>query len=163
MQNHTPTSGCAIAWIGLVRKSLASRISLWVVLCVVVILTITAVLGNYYVSKSIKLEESVKANGILYIVGQRLNTEPRNFSLGPDPRLKFWLVDRVLTKGKTGTGARAVSSCGGGKIGVLKTILTRPFHSQTLTKNTSPEMLGMSGKFYIFARWCHKGTKHINP
>ena len=75
MQDHTPTSGCAIAWIGLVRKSLASRISLWVVLCVVVILTITAVLGNYYVAKSIKLEESVKANGILYIVGQRLNTE----------------------------------------------------------------------------------------
>jgi sigma-B regulation protein RsbU (phosphoserine phosphatase) len=45
-----------------------------VVLCVVVILTITAFLGNYYIVKSIKLEESVKANGILYIVGQRINT-----------------------------------------------------------------------------------------
>ena len=57
-----------------IRESLASRISLWVVLCVVVILSITAYLGNSYVVKSIKLEGSVRANGILYIVGQRLNT-----------------------------------------------------------------------------------------
>ena len=57
------------AWIGLVRRSLASRISLWVVICVVVILTVTAFFGNYYIVKGIKLEESVKANGILYIVG----------------------------------------------------------------------------------------------
>ncbi|MBO7554102.1 MAG: SpoIIE family protein phosphatase [Bacteroidaceae bacterium] len=56
-----------------IQESLASRISLWVVLCVVVILTATAFLGNYYVVKSIKLEESVKANGILYIVGQRID------------------------------------------------------------------------------------------
>ena len=56
------------------RESLASRISLWIVLCVVVILSITAFLGNYYVVKSIKLEESVRANGILYITGQRINT-----------------------------------------------------------------------------------------
>ena len=62
------------AWIGLVRRSLASRISLWVVICVVVILTVTAFFGNYYIVKGIKLEESVKANGILYIVGQRINT-----------------------------------------------------------------------------------------
>ena len=55
-----------------IQESLASRISLWIVLCVVVILTATAFLGNYYVVKSIKLEESVKANGILYIVGQRI-------------------------------------------------------------------------------------------
>lgn len=56
-----------------IRESLASRISLWVVLCVVVILSITAYLGNSYVVKSIKLEESVKANGILYIAGQRID------------------------------------------------------------------------------------------
>ena len=55
------------------RESLASRISLWVVLCVVVILSVTAFVGNYYVVKGIKLEESVKANGILYIVGQRID------------------------------------------------------------------------------------------
>ena len=29
---------------------------------------------------------------------------PQNFSLGPDPWTKFGLVDRVLTKGKTGLG-----------------------------------------------------------
>lgn len=58
-----------------IRESLASRISLWIVICVVMILTGTAILGNSYVAKSIKLEESVRANGILYIVGQRLNTE----------------------------------------------------------------------------------------
>lgn len=56
-----------------IRESLASRISLWVVLCVVVILSGTAFLGNYYIVKSIKLEESVRANGILYIVGQRID------------------------------------------------------------------------------------------
>ena len=56
-----------------IRESLASRISLWVVLYVVVILTITAFVGNYFVAKSIKLEESIKANGILYIVGQRID------------------------------------------------------------------------------------------
>jgi len=56
-----------------IRESLASRISLWVVLCVVVILTGTAFLGNYYIVKSIKLEENVRANGILYIVGQRID------------------------------------------------------------------------------------------
>ena len=55
-----------------IRESLASRISLWIVLCVVVILTSTLLVANYYVVKSIKLEESVKANGTLYIVGQRL-------------------------------------------------------------------------------------------
>lgn len=55
-----------------IRESLASRISLWVVLCVVVILTATVIVGNHYVVKSIKLEESVKANNTLYIVGQRL-------------------------------------------------------------------------------------------
>ena len=56
-----------------IRESLASRISLWIVLCVVVILSATAFIGNYYMVKSIKLEESVKANGILYIVGQRID------------------------------------------------------------------------------------------
>ena len=56
-----------------IRESLASRISLWVVLYVVVILTITVFVGNYFVAKSIKLEESIKANGILYIVGQRID------------------------------------------------------------------------------------------
>ena len=56
-----------------IRESLASRISLWVVLCVVVILSGTAFLGNYYIVKSIKLEENVRANGILYIVGQRID------------------------------------------------------------------------------------------
>jgi len=55
-----------------VRESLASRISLWVVVSVVVILTATVYVGNYFVVKSIKLEESVKANHILYFVGQRL-------------------------------------------------------------------------------------------
>ena len=56
-----------------IRESLASRISLWVVLCVVVILTITAFVGNSYVVKGIKLEECVKANGLLYIAGQRID------------------------------------------------------------------------------------------
>lgn len=68
-----PTCAFVTAWIGGGRKSLASRISLWVVLSVVLILSITALIGNYYVVKSIKLEESVKANGILYIVGQRID------------------------------------------------------------------------------------------
>lgn len=56
-----------------IRESLASRISLWVMLCVVVILAVTAFVGNTYVVRSIKLEESVKANGLLYIVGQRID------------------------------------------------------------------------------------------
>ena len=56
-----------------VRESLASRISVWIVLCVVVIITIAAVVGNNYLVKTIKLEENVKANGILYIVGQRID------------------------------------------------------------------------------------------
>ena len=68
-----PTFAFVTAWIGVSRKSLASRISLWVVLSVVGILSITTLIGNYYVTKSIKLEESVKANGILYIVGQRID------------------------------------------------------------------------------------------
>ena len=68
-----PTFASVIAWIGGSKKSLASRISLWVVACVVVILSATTFLGNYFVVKSIKLEESVKANGILYIVGQRID------------------------------------------------------------------------------------------
>ena len=61
-----------LPWLLRCRESLASRISLWVVLCVVVILTATMCVGNYFVVKSIKLEESVKANNLLYIVGQRL-------------------------------------------------------------------------------------------
>ncbi|MBO7418329.1 MAG: SpoIIE family protein phosphatase [Bacteroidaceae bacterium] len=56
-----------------IRESLASRISLWIVLCAVLILTATGLIANYYVVKSIKLEESVKANGILYIMRQRID------------------------------------------------------------------------------------------
>ena len=55
-----------------IRESLASRIIVWVVLIVVVILTATVFVANYYVMRSIKLEENVKANGTLHIVGQRL-------------------------------------------------------------------------------------------
>lgn len=57
-----------------IQRSLANRITLWVVLCVLVILTVTDLVGNHYVAKSIKLEERVKANGILYIMGQRIDS-----------------------------------------------------------------------------------------
>ena len=55
-----------------IRESLASRISVWIVLTVVVILTGTAYVGNHYVMKSIKLEENVKAFNVLGVVGQHL-------------------------------------------------------------------------------------------
>ena len=56
-----------------ISESLANRIILQVVLYVVVILTITALAGYHYAVKSIKLEGSVKANGILNIVEQRID------------------------------------------------------------------------------------------
>ena len=55
-----------------IKKSLASRISTWIVLTVVVILTGTVFVGNHYVLKSIKLEGNVKAFNALNVVGQRL-------------------------------------------------------------------------------------------
>ena len=57
------------------RESLASRISLWVVFCVVVILTVTVFVGQSYVVKNIKLEGHMMANDILYVVGQSLDAE----------------------------------------------------------------------------------------
>ena len=50
------------------RESLASRIFLWVMLYVVVILGIAAYVGNYYVLKIIK---EIGENGILYVIGVR--------------------------------------------------------------------------------------------
>ena len=75
MQNHTQTSGFVARWFGPVRASLARRISLWVILCVVGVLVASISIGNFLIKKSVKLEESIKANGILHIVGQHLDTE----------------------------------------------------------------------------------------
>lgn len=55
-----------------IKESLASRISVWIVLTVVVILTGTVFIGNHYVLKSIKLEENVKAFNALNVLGKRL-------------------------------------------------------------------------------------------
>ena len=55
-----------------IKESLASRISVWIVLTVVVILTGTLFVGNHYVLKSIKLEENVMAFNVLNVMGQRL-------------------------------------------------------------------------------------------
>lgn len=55
-----------------VRNSLANRITWWVVLYVVVIITIAFFVGNYFMVKSVIREEKLKADGVLYIVGQRI-------------------------------------------------------------------------------------------
>ena len=51
-----------------IRQSLASRISLWVVLYVVVTLVISAFVGNYFV---LKIVRDIEENGILYVIGVR--------------------------------------------------------------------------------------------
>ncbi len=49
-----------------IRHSLASRISMWVVLYVVVTLFISAYVGNYFV---LKIVREIEENGILYTIG----------------------------------------------------------------------------------------------
>lgn len=51
-----------------IRESLASRITLWVVLYVVVVLGISAFVGNYFV---LKIVRAIQENGILYAIGMR--------------------------------------------------------------------------------------------
>ena len=51
-----------------IRQSLASRITLWVVLYVVVTLIISAVLGNYFI---LRIVRDIEENGILYVIGVR--------------------------------------------------------------------------------------------
>ena len=48
------------------RESLASRISLWVVLYVVVFLGISAYVGNFIV---LKLVRNIEENGLIYAIG----------------------------------------------------------------------------------------------
>ena len=51
-----------------IRESLASRITLWVVLYVVVVLGISAYVGNYFV---LRIVRAIEENGILYAIGMR--------------------------------------------------------------------------------------------
>ena len=51
-----------------IRQSLASRITMWVVLYVVITLVISVYVGNYFVLKIIR---EVQENGILYAIGMR--------------------------------------------------------------------------------------------
>ena len=51
-----------------IRRSLASRISCWVALYVVVILGISAYVGNYYI---LKIVRDIQENGIMYAIGMR--------------------------------------------------------------------------------------------
>ena len=52
-----------------IRQSLASRITLWVVLYVVVTMGVSAFVGNFFVLKIIR---AIEENGILYAIGMRM-------------------------------------------------------------------------------------------
>ena len=57
-----------MTWLLRIKESLASRISLWVVLYVVVILTATASLGNHYL---LKVFREIQADGLIHFVDVR--------------------------------------------------------------------------------------------